>query len=103
MESQRHPLVRIVRMRFTPEGVDAFLEIFHANYEAIRHFSGCTHLDLLRDVSDPLCYSTLSHWDSEDALEQYRKSELFSSVWGRVKPLFAERPVAWSMRREQAL
>jgi len=86
-------------MRFRPDGVDTFLSIFNANYTSIRNFPGCTHLDLLHDVNDPLSYSTLSHWNSEDDLEQYRQLELFSSVWGRVKPLFAERPVAWSMRK----
>ncbi len=90
-------LVRIVRMHFTEAGVDEFLGIFNTNREAIRNFPGCTHLQLLTDLDDPLCYTTLSHWNSEEDLENYRKSELFGNVWGRVKTLFSERSQAFSL------
>ncbi len=92
-------LIRIVRMHFTEAGVSEFLEIFHANKEAIRHFPGCTHLQLLKDAEDANCYTTLSHWDGPDNLENYRKSPLFGSVWGRVKTLFSERTQAFSLEK----
>jgi quinol monooxygenase YgiN len=40
--------------------------------------------------------TTHSHWKSEEALEQYRNSDLFQSTWSTVKPLFAARPEAHS-------
>ncbi len=86
-------------MHFTDAGVDEFLEIFNKNKEAIRNFPGCTHLQLLKDAEDANTYSTLSHWDSGQSLEDYRKSELFGSVWGRVKTLFAERSQAFSLEK----
>ena len=92
-------LIRIVRMHFTEAGVDEFLDIFERNKEAIRHFPGCTHLQLLRDADDPLCYATLSHWERTADLENYRKSDLFASVWGRVKTLFSERTQAFSLEK----
>ena len=92
-------IIRIVRMHFTEAGVDEFLAIFNANREGIRNFGGCTHLELLRDLNDELAFTTLSYWKDTESLEQYRKSELFSSVWGRVKTLFAERTQAYSMVR----
>lgn len=92
-------LIRIVRMHFTEAGVDEFLEIFNANKVAIRDFEGCTHLQLLRDKDDPTVYTTLSHWESEVNLENYRKSELFGKVWGRVKSLFSERTIAFSLEK----
>jgi quinol monooxygenase YgiN len=92
-------LIRIVRMHFTEAGVEEFLDIFQRNKEAIRHFPGCTHLQLLRDADDPLCYTTLSHWQGPADLENYRKSDLFASVWGRVKTLFAERTQAFSLEK----
>lgn len=91
-------IVRIVRMQFTEAGVGEFLEIFHANKVAIRNFPGCTHLQLLKDSKDENTYTTLSHWVDEVSLEAYRKSDLFGSVWGRVKTLFAERTVAFSLK-----
>lgn len=90
-------LIRIVRMHFTEAGVEEFLGIFERHKQAIRNFPGCTHLELLKDTVDPLCYTTLSHWNNPADLEDYRKSELFSSVWGRVKTLFAERSQAFSL------
>jgi quinol monooxygenase YgiN len=90
-------VIRIVRMRFTEAGVSEFLQIFEANKIAIRNFEGCHHLELLKDVEDDLIYTTLSHWQSDMNLEKYRNSELFASVWGRVKTLFAERTQAFSL------
>ncbi len=92
-------LIRIVRMHFTAAGVEEFLTIFNTNKEAIRNCTGCTHLELLKDVEDPNTYTTLSYWNNPINLEDYRKSELFSAVWGRVKTLFAERSQAFSLEK----
>jgi heme-degrading monooxygenase HmoA len=92
-------LIRIVRMHFTEAGVEEFLGIFHENKMAIRHFPGCSHLQLLKDTEDPLCFTTLSHWDGTESLENYRKSELFGDVWGIVKTLFSERSQAFSAQK----
>jgi heme-degrading monooxygenase HmoA len=86
-------------MHFTEAGVEEFLEIFQANKTAIRNFPGCAHLELLKEADDSFVYTTLSHWKDEQSLEAYRKSELFGSVWGRVKTLFAERSQAFSLRK----
>ena len=91
--------IRIVRMHFTESGVEEFLEIFNQHRTAIRTFPGCSHLQLLKDPEDLLCYTTLSHWDQLQSLENYRKSELFGSVWGRVKTLFSERTQAFTLER----
>lgn len=90
-------IIRIVRLHFTEAGVDEFLEIFEANKTAIRNFQGCTHLQLLKDLDSDLVYTTLSYWTDNESLERYRKSELFASVWGRTKTLFAERSQAFSL------
>lgn len=92
-------LIRIVRMHFTEAGVEEFLEIFNDNKEAIRNFPGCSHLQLLKDTEDPFCFTTLSYWDAAESLENYRKSALFGSVWGRVKTLFSERTQAFSLEK----
>ena len=86
-------------MHFTKAGADEFLQIFNLHKEAIRNFPGCTHLQLLKDLDDATCYTTLSHWDAAASLENYRKSQLFADVWGRVKPLFAERSQAFSLEK----
>lgn len=92
-------IIRIVRMHFKEAGIDEFLDLFNHNKEAIRNFPGCSHLQLLKDHNDPTCYTTLSHWDNPASLDNYRNSELFSRVWGRVKTLFSERSQAFSLEK----
>jgi len=86
-------------MHFTQSGVEEFLQIFNENKHAIRNVKGCSHLQLLKDIHNPLIYTTLSHWDNAESLELYRHSELFKSVWGRVKTLFFERSQAYSLEK----
>jgi len=87
-------------MYFTKDGIEKFLEIFNENADAIRQMEGCTHLELLRDIDDTGHFTTLSTWTRIEQLDQYRASPLFRQVWGRVKMLFARKPVAYSMRQE---
>lgn len=96
-------LIRIVRMTFREDAVDAFLENFEANKEKIRNFPGCRHLELWQDENHKNIFMTYSHWRNEDALNQYRDSELFKSVWSFTKTLFAEKPVAFSSKKIQEL
>jgi heme-degrading monooxygenase HmoA len=86
-------------MHFTEAGVEEFLEIFNRNKQTIRNFPGCTHLELLKDRDDANTFTTLSYWQDEASLENYRKSELFANVWGRVKTLFSERSQAFSLEK----
>lgn len=90
-------LVRVVRMTFQENKVDEFLALFQATKQQIRHFEGCQHLELLRDYHHQNIYSTYSHWVDDQALDDYRHSELFRSVWGQTKPLFKEKPIAFSL------
>jgi quinol monooxygenase YgiN len=92
-------LIRIVRMSFKEDKTGEFMEIFKSSKNLIRHFEGCTHLELLQDVHKPNIYYTYSYWQSEDNLNAYRNSELFEKVWSATKALFADKPVAYSLNR----
>jgi len=92
-------IIRIVRMHFTPDGVDTFLKVFEKNKAAIWNFEGCTHLELLKDVHDSTVYTTLSYWQEAKFLEAYRKSALFEAVWRQVKPHFSARTQAFSLEK----
>lgn len=93
-------IVRIVKMSFQPEKVEEFLENFHASKADIRAFEGCEHLELLREKARPNVFFTYSFWRDEEALEAYRRSELFKRTWAKTKPLFDAKPEAWSLTRE---
>ncbi|MFD2570081.1 putative quinol monooxygenase [Spirosoma soli] len=89
-------LIRIVRMTFQADKLADFHTIFDNSKHHIRSFPGNRHLELLRDPDHPNVRMTYSLWESADALEAYRQSELFRTTWGATKALFAEKPVAFS-------
>lgn len=92
-------IIRIVKMTFQPDEVVNFLKIFNSSKQYIRNMEGCTHLELLNDINTPNIFFTYSHWLTENDLNNYRKSELFKSVWGKTKILFCAKPEAWSVKR----
>jgi len=94
-------IIRIVKMTFKAELVDTFLTKFRQHKMEIRHFEGCQHLELLRDVDNPNIFFTYSYWNDPADLERYRQSELFRLVWNKTKPLFEARPEAWSVDRSE--
>lgn len=85
-------------MNFKPDAVTDFLKIFDASKLYIRNMEGCTHLELLNDISSPTIFFTYSHWQTENDLNNYRNSELFEGVWGKTKILFAAKAEAWSVK-----
>ncbi len=90
-------IVRIVKMTFEPSKVPEFLANFEKNKNNIRNFKGCHKLRLLKGLNDENVYFTYSWWDNEEALNQYRISNLFKGVWSKTKTLFIEKPEAWSL------
>lgn len=89
-------LVRIVRMTFREAYLPDFHTIFDNSKHKIRAFPGNHHLELLRDPDHPNVRMTYSLWESAEALEAYRQSELFRTTWAATKVLFADRATAFS-------
>jgi heme-degrading monooxygenase HmoA len=96
-------LTRVVRMTFREDAVGDFLNNFNTHKEKIRNFPGCRHLEIWQDADFKNIFITYSFWDSEEALEQYRDSELFKSVWAYTKTLFADKPTAFSAKKIEEL
>ncbi|UYQ95808.1 antibiotic biosynthesis monooxygenase [Chitinophaga horti] len=95
-------ILRIVKMTFQPESITTFTSLFDKQKSAIRHFPGCTHLELWNELEAPHVFFTYSHWENPEALENYRNSELFRETWAATKILFAGKPEAWSVRKATA-
>ncbi len=92
-------LTRIVKMEFQPEKTSTFLQNFDRVKHKIRNFEGCKHLDLLQDANNPAIFFTYSKWENLQALENYRNSELFKTVWITTKKLFRCKAQAWSVTK----
>lgn len=88
---------RIVKMEFEPTSVEAFVELFNAHKNDIAHFEGCMHLELCNELGTSVFF-TLSWWESEQHLENYRNSELFNLVWSNTKKFFIAKPQAWTVQ-----
>ena len=79
-------------MTFTQETLKQFEAIFKKHEKAIGDQPGCLKVELVKDAANPLVRATVSRWDSEESLNEYRKSELFGEVWPETKRLFAAAP-----------
>jgi quinol monooxygenase YgiN len=82
-------ITRIVKMTFKSEHINDFQQIFHESQNLIKAFDGCIRLELMKDIDDENTFFTISH--------SYRSSYLFKNTWSKVKPLFAEKALAWSL------
>ena len=89
--------VRIVKMSFHPENIQEFLVNFNQNKQNIRNSTGCRLLEMYRDKTDSNIFFTYSYWENEQDLENYRNSDLFKDIWAKTKPMFNDKPVAWSV------
>ena len=93
-------MIRIVKLTFKSEHVQDFLEHFETVKTDINSFPGCKGMKLLREQDSSNVFFTYSEWNSNEDLENYRRSELFGGIWPKVKKWFAEKPEAWSVDKE---
>ncbi|NNE28216.1 MAG: antibiotic biosynthesis monooxygenase [Saprospiraceae bacterium] len=88
-------ITRIVKMVFPKENEQDFRSLFSAVKPKIEAFPGCHSVKLMRGVQGETFF-TISEWESEDQLNNYRSSSLFKGTWAKTKAMFAERAQAWS-------
>lgn len=86
-------------MTFNEASSDDFRAFSREIHSKIKSFEGCTHLEIYRDLNLSNVFFSYSHWDSENDLENYRKSEFFKTTWTKVRAMFSDRPVAWSVEK----
>ncbi|MBK8347495.1 MAG: antibiotic biosynthesis monooxygenase [Saprospiraceae bacterium] len=90
-------ITRIVRLSFEHDKTETFLKIFEETKQLIRSFDGCQDLELMQDYHHTNVYYTVSKWQSHEALEHYRHSDLFRSTWAKTKELFNAKASAYSL------
>ncbi|MBN9295176.1 MAG: antibiotic biosynthesis monooxygenase [Flavobacteriia bacterium] len=90
-------ITRIVKLHFQEDRIQDFLDFFETVKYKVAAFPNCHGMKLLQDIHQPNIVFTYSLWESEDDLNIYRDSELFSNVWPTIKPWFATKAEAWSV------
>ena len=89
-------ITRIVKLTIKEEHVEEFRAAFKQNHANISTFPGCLEVRLVCDVKVENIHFTISSWQAESDLENYRNSELFNGIWSHVKPMFSDKAQAWS-------
>lgn len=92
-------IVRVVKLTLRKDAVNDFKLLFEHYKDQIRQAQGCCYLELIEEVNHSGVFMTYSHWEGEEYLELYRKSELFGVVWPKTKAMFAEPAQAWTLNR----
>jgi quinol monooxygenase YgiN len=90
-------ITRIVKLTFTEDHIDDFLNYFDSINQVVNQFPGCKGMKLLRDKKNPSIIFTYSIWESEEALEIYRTSEIFKEIWPTIKKWFGQKADAWTV------
>ena len=90
-------ITRVVKLTFEPDFAENFKVIFKEHRAGIAHMQGSISLQAYQDIHQPHVFFTISLWENEAALDSYRFSSFFKSLWGKVKPRFTEKAVAHSM------
>lgn len=93
------PIIRIVKMIFKENKIEAFQRLFAERKERIRHFAGCKHLELWQDEKEKSIIFTYSIWENEEYLDHYRFSSFFKETWSITKALFYDKPEAWTLNQ----
>ena len=83
-------------MNFRNEEINNFKLLFAGVKPLIEAFDGCEGVKLVQDISDPELFFTLSSWQTEQHLENYRTSVLFADTWTKTKAMFKTKAQAWS-------
>ena len=91
-------ITRIVKLEFEEDKTQGFLDFFETIKLKVNCFPGCHGMKLYQDIENPNIVMTYSHWDSQEALDNYRNSSTFGDVWPSIKPWFKSKPEAWSVK-----
>lgn len=90
-------ITRIVKLHFKEDKIEDFLRFFESIKWQVARQPDCLGMKLLQDKNHPEIVFTYSKWKDEKALNTYRDSELFGTVWPTIKPWFKEKAQAWTV------
>lgn len=63
----------------------------------IRCVDGCKHLEVLNDKADNLTIFSMAIWESEKAIDKYKKTDLYKTVWKQLNEYIAGEPHIWTV------
>jgi quinol monooxygenase YgiN len=94
---EQYPLTRVVKLTLDPNLIPDFKQVFSAHKQHIAQMTGCLSLQGFQDNKEPHIFFTISQWENEHALDNYRYSDFFKTLWTTVKPMFTAKAMAHSL------
>lgn len=94
---EQESLTRVVKLTLDPQFIETFKQVFISHKQGIAQMKGCLSLQALQDHKEPHIFFTISRWESEHALDNYRYSDFFKTLWSTVKPMFTAKAMAHSL------
>lgn len=98
MEAAKIPLTRVVKLTLAPHHIEDFKQVWIGHKSSIANMQGCISLQAYQDHKEPHIFFTISQWENEHALDNYRYSDFFKKLWSTVKPMFTEKAMAHSLQ-----
>lgn len=90
-------ITRIVNLKIEVAHKQTFEVLYRNAFPEILKMEGCHSVSLQEDISEEGNYFTISNWESEEHLNNYRNSIFFAGVWKSVKVYFSAKATAWSL------
>ncbi len=90
-------ITRIVKLTFAPKHIESFIDLYHQVNININNMQGCQSVKLMKDSKYDNIMFTISKWDSEADLNNYRNTDFFTATWKQTKSLFCAKPEAWTL------
>jgi quinol monooxygenase YgiN len=94
---KQQSLTRVVKLTLDPLKTEAFKQVFIQHKNGISQMKGCLSLQAYQDFKEPHIFFTISQWENEHALDNYRYSDFFKTLWSTVKPMFTAKAIAHSL------
>ncbi len=89
-------ITRVVHLRLDTDRIDDFMDFFSTIKSTIISDFKCESVALYRENAGNEFF-TISRWPSDEALEEYRSSDFFRTIWPEAKKMFASSAEAWSL------
>lgn len=90
-------MTRLVKLEIVEGYEEYFVEVYMNVFSEILKSPGCNTVKLVRDIHSKHIFFTVSEWDTEEDLNNYRASSLFREIWAKLKPHFANKAEVWSV------
>lgn len=87
-------ITRFVKLHFNEDFCNQFEKNFPYTKQKVESHKGCIEVKLFKAENNT--YFTISKWERELDLNNYRESDFFKKTWSNFKANFSSKAFAWT-------